>query len=106
MILEKNVFLEVTKAIQDSHELNHRLSESLEDLVDGYPVITNTNVLEEALVGLVESLYGSDDYSYWLYELDFGKEWEDGAYTINGEGIDISTVEKLYDFLESRVGDK
>lgn len=40
--------------------------------------------------------------SYFIYELDFGKNYVDGCVSYkkdNGGSIDISTPEKLYDFL-------
>ena len=62
--------------------------------------------LEDVVVSLLEDAtccpedeYGSD-ISYFIYELDFGKDWEPGMI-IDREGndIDFSTVEKLYDYL-------
>lgn len=38
--------------------------------------------------------------SYWMFERDFGRDWHDGCVTnSDGTDIDLSTVQKLYDFL-------
>lgn len=62
----------------------------------------------ELIDGLIELLqiemYDiSDDIMYFICELDFGAEYEDGCVIDeDGEHIDISTTEKLYDVLENR----
>ena len=55
------------------------------------------------------ALYGEDcehqdyyhitDFSYFIYELEYGEKWKPGTITINGRDIDLSTTEKLYDWL-------
>lgn len=41
---------------------------------------------------------------YYIYELDFGAEYTDKSCTYkNGDVIDISTPEALYDFLISKM---
>lgn len=37
--------------------------------------------------------------SYFIYELDFGREYREGCVSDNNGNIDISTPEKLYDLL-------
>lgn len=44
-------------------------------------------------------VYGTD-ISYFVFELDFGHKYEPGMVTDeNGNEIDISSAEKLYDYL-------
>ena len=39
--------------------------------------------------------------SYWIFELDFGRKYEDGAITeADGSIIKLETVEDLYNFLK------
>ena len=40
-----------------------------------------------------------DDIQYFIYELDNGKRWKPGDVTVNNKDIDMSTAEKLYDYL-------
>lgn len=41
----------------------------------------------------------SRDVSYFIYELNFGKEYTEGCVEDNGVNIDFSTAESLYDYL-------
>lgn len=47
-------------------------------------------------------MYGND-IEYFIYDLDFGKNWEPDSITeADGTSIDISTAEKLYDYLTAK----
>jgi hypothetical protein len=42
----------------------------------------------------------NDMISWWIFELNYGKDYKDGyIQDCDGNNIDISTVEKLYDYL-------
>lgn len=44
---------------------------------------------------------------FWLYDLNCGKEYEDGCYTTNdGDPIKIGTISELYDELVRRMVEK
>lgn len=43
-------------------------------------------------------MYGND-IEYFIYDLAFGKNWKPDSLTINGTSIDISTAERLYDYI-------
>lgn len=45
------------------------------------------------------------DIEYFIYELDYGRNWEPGKVTQDGEDIDISDAEKLYNYLMSQIED-
>lgn len=63
--------------------------------------------LGDTIVRLLELAMGADsdsdvgsDIVYFVYELDFGKNWTPDCYTDeNGDSVDISTAEKLYNVL-------
>ena len=42
----------------------------------------------------------SDLISWWIYELDYGRNFKMGDLIDNGVEIDLSTPEKLYDYLK------
>ena len=58
---------------------------------------------EALVVKLLEVIMDDQDenISYFIYELQYGAEYEPGCYTINGKEVDISTPENLYDYLIS-----
>ena len=37
--------------------------------------------------------------SYFMYELDYGRDYQDGFIVENGVNIDFSSADKLYDYL-------
>ena len=42
--------------------------------------------------------YGTD-LDYFIWELDFGRDWKPGMVTEDGRDIDLSSAEKLYDYI-------
>lgn len=47
----------------------------------------------------------SEDIEFFCFVSNFGRDWESGMVTDeNGNDIDLSTAEKLYDFLVSEAG--
>lgn len=40
-----------------------------------------------------------ENISYFVYELDYGREYREGCVSDKNGNIDISTPEKLYDYL-------
>lgn len=63
---------------------------------------------EGIVVKLLEKLMGDScgNISYFIYELDYGKEYKEGCILDNKDFIDISSAEKLYDFLMIEYGRK
>lgn len=61
----------------------------------------------DALVSLLEDVMGEErsteyptNISYFIYDLQFGSEWTTESFqSSDGTPIDISTAEKLYDYL-------
>ena len=59
----------------------------------------------DAFIDLLEYAFGDDTQliSYWIYDLDFGKHYEDGCITgKDGRIIRLKTVEDLYNELTRR----
>ena len=45
-----------------------------------------------------------ENIDYYIYELDYGRKYEPGMITDeNGHDIDLSSAEKLYDYLTGEV---
>ena len=63
---------------------------------------------EDTVIELLEDMF--DDVGewicYWVYELDYGKKYTKGCAGVDDKPIDISTSEKLYDFLISEMGEQ
>jgi hypothetical protein len=57
---------------------------------------------ESVVVDLLKEIFKdeSDIISWWLWELDYGREYSQGCISeSDGTDIDLSTPEKLYDYL-------
>ena len=59
------------------------------------------NVLWELSVHLLELSVKDDEkyVSWWIFETDFGKRDIVNSLRVNDKPVDVSTPEKLYDFL-------
>lgn len=60
----------------------------------------------ETVIKLLNLIFGIEtdknwngDIDYFCTELDFGRNYQPGCVTENGNEIDLSTVEKLYDYI-------
>lgn len=64
----------------------------------------------DMMVMLLDRIFCDDsDYpliDYWIYELDFGKNWKPGTVTNNGVDIKLETVSDLYDVLVKQRAEK
>lgn len=93
-----NKLKEVNDFVDETNERARKLNDAI--MSDFYNTMSLSISHESLVVELLENMFNSDMISYWIYELDYGREYKDG-YVQDGEGnnIDISTVEKLYDYL-------
>lgn len=63
---------------------------------------------DELVASLLDKIMGSEnkDVEYWIFELNYGREYYDGCITWKGESIDVSTPGKLYDYMVERYDNK
>ena len=56
---------------------------------------------ETLVVKLLENIFDDRDsmISWWLYENDYGRKFKMGSFSVNDVDIDLTTPEKLYDYL-------
>lgn len=69
------------------------------DFMDGWGFLICN---EDIVVSLLEKIMNDDvgDVSYFIYELNYGRDYKDGMITeADGTIVDFSTAEKLYDYL-------
>lgn len=61
-------------------------------------------LLEKLMDDPKDSTYGVSNISYFIYDLEWGSKWTpDSFMEPDGTPIDISTVDKLYDYLKSEI---
>lgn len=104
-----NEFEYYINRLKEVHQLDDDLSEISKKyrnlLMDNYMVAI---VLEEDYIKLLEMNLGINDelISWWVYQTDFGKDFKIGDLEDpkeedeNLKTPDLSTVEKLYDYIK------
>lgn len=97
-------FTKIMNKMERTFEFENNVSKlcsGYEDIVYGEPMYRN-GWLIDTVVELLETIMNDNTHliSYWVFECDFGKEFSIGDILINDKAIDISTVDKLYDYLK------
>lgn len=99
-MLSKKEFIKYINILKEYDELQHSLYDTSNGAISLFE-LDAIGKLEDSVLKLLEYVM-NDDYKmieYWLYELYFGEKYFDGCIIDDGVNIDISTVEKLYDYL-------
>lgn len=101
-MIEFNFFKTVLEKIQEDSDNAARLSTIFRsmnnDFVDG-AAFCNPD-LTSLIIRLLDMSFGEtcDWVSYWVYELDFGRNYtDDSIYDLDGEPVPLKTIENLYD---------
>ncbi len=104
--LAKQEFVDILIRLRGATELVDKVEklfrdsrENLEcDFCNGAGLqISHEGIVVKLLEKLLQDRGGN--ISYFIYELDYGREYREGCVSDNNGNIDISTPEKLYDLL-------
>ena len=105
-MISKEEFVKIINRLRETNDfVNHTNDEArkLQDAIesDFFNSMSLAISHESIVVSLLENMFDCGDIlGWWIYELDYGKKYKGGCITEkNGNIIDISTVEKLYDYL-------
>lgn len=109
--ISKEEFVEIMSRLRESSDLVDKVDELFRNSRDNVECdFCNGAGLqishESTVVYLLRKLLKDEleDIDYFIYELDYGRKYERGMITDkNGEDIDFSTAEKLYDYLTGEV---
>lgn len=115
-MLTKEEFVDYMNTLKKIMDSDTMLSDALKnfDSCSDFGGFSNFRA-EDLIVTLLEKLmddpkdeeYGISDISYFIYDLEWGSNWTPDSITdANGNSIDLSTVEKLYDYLKSDIENK
>ena len=104
-MISKEKFLEIINRLKSYNELQNKINDLFKENIDNKEMdFMNAGSIcvghESVVVYLLENMFDTDMISHWIYELDYGEKYRAG-YVLdeNGNEIDLSTAEKLYDFL-------
>ncbi len=94
-----NHLKEVNDFVNETNDKAKKLNDAI--ISDFFNASSLSISFEDDLIKVLENMFETDLISWWLYELDYGREFELG-YIIESDGTtkpDLSTPEKLYDYL-------
>ena len=104
-MISKEKFIEIINRLRNYNDLQNKIDGLFKENIDNKEKdFINAGSIcighESVVVYLLENMFDTDMISYFIYELDYGKNYKNG-YVLDGVGniIDLSTVEKLYDYL-------
>ncbi len=109
--ISKEEFVEVLNRLRESSDLVRKVNGLFRDSRDNVECdFCNGAALqishESTVVFLLRKLMKDaiENIDYFIYELDYGRKYEPGMITDeDGRAIDLSTSEKLYDYLTGEV---
>lgn len=104
-MITKERFVNIINRIKAYNDLQDKIQELFRDNIDNRENdFMNAGSIcvghETIVVELLEHIFDdTDTISWWLYENDYGRDTEIKVWDKNGREIDLSTPEKLYDYL-------
>lgn len=104
MLVNKNDFIEIINRLENYTKLQDKIDDLFKGLLDNRENdFCNAGSIcighESVVVKLLEDMFETDLLSWWIYELNYGKEYKPGCLTEDEMEIDVSTADKLYDVL-------
>ena len=102
-VLSKSEFVDVIETIQKTYDFENKVYDVFannDQEAPSFPsnIGTVIDILNRMFELEITDYYGSD-IDYFCYELNFGRDYEPGCAETDGEDVDLSTAEKLYDYI-------
>lgn len=111
--LTKQEFVDILNRLREATELVDKVEELFRgsrdniecDFCNGAGLqISHEGIVVKLLEKLMQDHVGN--ISHFIYELDYGREYQEGCISDKNDNIDFSTSEKLYDYLMKEYGIK
>lgn len=99
-VLSKEDFIKVMEEVKRQYDFYDALNDVF-DKYDSDNSVYNYKFMD-ICISLLSAIFHDDNdwIGYWIFELNMGKSFELGdVLDEEGNAIDISTIEKFYDFL-------
>lgn len=105
-MITKKKFVEIIERLRNYDDLQKKIQELFKDNIDNQEMdFMNAGSIcighETIVVKLLENMFNDREnwISWWLYECNYGRDFSLGDLEVDGVEIDLSTPEKLYDYL-------
>ena len=111
-MITKKEFVNIINRLRNYNDLQNKIDELFENSIDNKEMdFMNAGSIcighETIVVRLLENIFNDKGtISWWLYECDYGRDFSLGDLEDNGVEIDLSTPEKLYDYLKKEMEEK
>jgi hypothetical protein len=107
MRLNKKEFVELMKSLKELDDKDTEFSKQISDNFDCVALrYVPTDKYTSIIISLLNKMYNLKSYEhigtdieYFIYELDWGKNYKDGSVSDGDKNIDLSTPDKLYDYI-------
>lgn len=105
MIIYKDEFLKIIDRLERYNECQDKIQDLFNDLIDNIENdFCNAGSIcighESVVVKLLEAMFETDLISWWLYEMEYGRKIDsESLIDENNVAVDVTTPEKLYDYL-------
>mgnify|MGYP001031021408 CR=1 FL=1 len=100
--MTKDLFISSVTALKTQFEKDEKCVEAFDvilpyDNISGY----DNSVLIDAFINLLkECVNDTNDWiDYFVWELDFGRDYTDGCVRINGKDVPLRTAEDLWNII-------
>lgn len=110
-MITKKEFVDIINRLKEADDFveeTNKNAKKLKDAIisDFYNASSLSISHEDIVVKLLKELFNlqdDDTLIWWLYDLDYGRDYKEGDFR-DGDGneIDVSTPEKLYDYLVAK----
>lgn len=105
MMITKKHFVDIInhlKEVNDFVNETNKKAKKLHDSIisDFFNASSLSISFEDDLISVLGVMFKTDLLGWWLYELDYGRKFKIGYLEEkNGDKPDLSTAEKLYEYL-------
>ena len=104
-MITKEQFVTIINRLKETDEMVDKINNIIRNSTDSIiSDFTNAGSImichEDIVLQLLENMFNNTDtISWWLYEKDYGRDIRMKMWDEKGNEIDVSTPEKLYDYL-------
>lgn len=113
MTFSKEQFVKIINRLKAANDLQNKIQDLMYEADDNidHDFMNAASLMinhEDTVVNLLQIIMNDeyDDIPYFIYDLDYGRDYYPGCITDEKGNIDFSTAEKLYDYLERRRNQK
>lgn len=103
-MVSKEEFVKIINRLRDYSDLQDKINGLFsKDINNAEMDFMNAGSIcighETVVVKLLEDMFDDDIISWWIYECDYGRTFSIGDLEVKDKKIDLTSADKLYDYL-------